>query len=164
MKRFLGFVKKEFYHIFRDPRTMLILFGIPVAQVLIFGFVVNTEIKEVKIAVLDQSKDEVTKKITSKLLSSGYFLLNKNLKNHKDIQESFQKGEIKEVIIFEPNFSKKLERENNASVQLLADASDPNMASLIVNYTSAIIKEYTSNNININKNLISITPETRMFY
>ena len=53
MKSFLGFVKKEFYHIFRDKRTMLILFGIPIVQIMIFGFVVTNELKDMHIAFLD---------------------------------------------------------------------------------------------------------------
>jgi len=64
MKRFLTFVKKEFYHIFRDKRTMLILFGIPIVQILLFGFVITNEIKNVNIAVWDMSKDHITTEIT----------------------------------------------------------------------------------------------------
>ena len=56
MKRFIGFIIKEFYHIFRDYRTLIILFGIPIAQIMIFGYVVTNEIRNVKIAVLDQSR------------------------------------------------------------------------------------------------------------
>ena len=60
MKRFIGFVKKEFFHIFRDYRTLIVLFGMPVIQVLLFGFAINTDIKDAKIAILDNSKDEMT--------------------------------------------------------------------------------------------------------
>ncbi|MGB4078785.1 MAG: ABC transporter permease, partial [Prolixibacteraceae bacterium] len=73
MKRFLGFVKKEFIHIFRDFRTLIILFGIPVVQILLFGFVVSTEIKDAGIAFLDLSKDEISRKVIHKTVSSGFF-------------------------------------------------------------------------------------------
>lgn len=79
MKRFLGFVKKEFNHIFRDYRTMLILFGMPVAQILIFGYVVSNEINDIKVAIYDKSKDNVTQEITNKIISSGFFILDRNL-------------------------------------------------------------------------------------
>jgi len=84
MNRFIAFIIKEFRHITRDYRTLIILFliilfGIPIAQILIFGFVVKSEVKDVNIAVFDKSKDAVTQRITNKLISSGYFLLNKNL-------------------------------------------------------------------------------------
>ena len=57
MKRFLGFVKKEFFHIFRDYRTLLILFGMPAVQLLLFGYVITNEITNARIAVYDLSKD-----------------------------------------------------------------------------------------------------------
>ena len=79
MKRFLGFVIKEFLHIVRDYRTLLILFGIPAVQLILFGYVITNEIKDARIAVLDQSKDEETRRITEKITSSGYFLLDRNL-------------------------------------------------------------------------------------
>ncbi len=69
MKRFMAFVKKEFLHIFRDYRTLVILFGLPVAQILIFGYAVRTDISNANIAVLDLSRDEVSTTITRKLES-----------------------------------------------------------------------------------------------
>ena len=72
MKRFIGFVKKEFYHIFRDKRSMFILFGMPIAQIMLFGFAITNEINNVKIAILDKSKDTETQKI--KLLQHTFNL------------------------------------------------------------------------------------------
>ena len=76
MRRFFGFVKKEFFHIFRDYRTMIVLFGLPVIQVLIFGYAINTDLKDAHIAILDNSKDQMTRQITQKIISSGYFIEN----------------------------------------------------------------------------------------
>ena len=78
MKQFIAFVKKEFYHIFRDRRTMLILLGMPVVQIILFGFAISTEVKNVRLAVLDPSNDVVTRKIidlVSISLSPGVFIL-----------------------------------------------------------------------------------------
>ena len=152
MKRFKGFVKKEFYHIFRDMRTMIILFAMPVAQILLFGYVITNELKDVKIGILDYSQDQVTKEVTNKLLSSGYFVLEDFIESPKEIEEIFKIGNVKEVIIFEPNFAEKLNRENIADIQIIADASDANTANLIVNYTTAIIQEYL---LKKNKSVIS---------
>ena len=91
MKQFLGFIKKEFYHIFRDPRTLLVLFGIPVAQLLIFGYVVTTEVKNISVAILDRSKDDVTREITQKIIESDYFTLTQNLQSDTQIEEVFKK-------------------------------------------------------------------------
>ncbi|MCF8389819.1 MAG: ABC transporter permease [Bacteroidales bacterium] len=144
MKRLLGFIQKEIYHIFRDYRTLLILFGIPLAQILIFGFVVTNDLRDVKIAVLDQSKDEVTTAIMDKILSSGYFILEEELSSLDQIEPAFKSGYIKEVIIFEPHFSENLEKYGRADLKIIADASDANTGNLIANYTQGIILNYIS--------------------
>ncbi len=144
MKRFLGFVIKEFYHIFRDKRTLLVLFGMPIAQMMLFGFVITSEIRNVKLAVLDYSKDNTTRRITEKLTSTGYFQLVRNLDNEAEIKEVLGAGVIREVIVFEPNFEKKLEREGTAAVHIITDASEANTANLMYSYTSGIIQDYVN--------------------
>jgi ABC-2 type transport system permease protein len=165
MNRFIGFIKKEFYHIFRDARTLIIILGIPVSQMLLFGFVVNTEIKDVKIAVYDQSKDYVTTRIINKLISSGYFQLQENLNSDHDIEAIFKKGKIKEVLVFEPDFAAKLERDGSANVQLLADASDPNIARMISMYTQNIINKFAGEERGIGPEIpMQIATSVKMYY
>ncbi|NVO01457.1 MAG: ABC transporter permease [Bacteroidetes bacterium] len=164
MKRFKGFVIKEFYHIFRDVRTMAILFGIPIVQLLLFGFVITNEIKDAKIAIFDQSKDNITQKLSQKILSSGYFLLEKNLNNYNEINQSFKEGNIKLVIVFEKDFAKHLEKERKANLQIISDASEPNTANILVNYTIAITNDFLKE-INPNAKVpLQIIPEVRMLY
>src|SRR6056297_1680084 len=124
MSRFFGFVKKEFRHIFRDFRTLLILFGMPVAQILIFGYVVTNEIKEANIAVYDKSRDAATRKLIDKIVSSDYFILSKEIRDNSEIEKTFQKGKIKEIIVFEQDFAENLTNEKSAQVQILLDATD----------------------------------------
>jgi ABC-2 type transport system permease protein len=163
MKRFQGFVIKEFYHIFRDYRTLLILFGMPAVQLLLFGYVITNEINDARIAIYDQSKDQVTQKITQKILSSGYFLLEKNLANYQEIDQSFKEGDIKMVIVFEPGFARRLQKEGEANVQIIGDASDPNAANILVNYASGIITNYLIS-LNAGQVPMQIVPEVRMQY
>jgi len=163
MKRFLAFVLKEMKHIMRDYRTLLILFGMPIAQILIFGFAITNEIKDAKIAILDFSKDNTTEEITNKILSSGYFILYKNLNSIKDIEPAFKEGIIKEIIVFEPEFGKNLHKNNFANVQLIADASDPNLANMLIGYTSSIIIEYQKD-LNQDKSPPIINTEIKMLY
>jgi ABC-2 type transport system permease protein len=164
MTQLLSFIKKEFFHIFRDPRTMLILFGIPIAQLLIFGTVIKSEIQDVHIAIHDQSKDVTTQQITNKLLSSGYFILDENLDNTSDIEAIFRKGKVKEVIVFESNFGEKLIKEGTANVQLIADASDPNTARLVISYTTGIINDYVKKMYPTLELPLQIQPEVRMYF
>jgi len=165
MKRFLGFVKKEFLHIFRDYRTLFILFGIPAAQILIFGYAVSTDIKNAGVAVLDLSKDEITQQLTDKIVSSGFFSRTENLLSYNDIDKVFRKGKTKVVIVFEENFGKYLQSEGNASMSIISDGSEPNVATMVTNYTMAIVSDFTRDlNSQVTGNTITILPEVRMFY
>ena len=165
MKRFIGFVKKEFLHIFRDYRTLIILFGIPTAQILIFGFAVSNEIKNAGVAFLDLSKDEITQKLTNKIISSGFFWETEKLVNYNDIDRIFKKGKTKAVIVFEDNFGQKLKKEGTATVNIVADGSEPNVATLVTNYSMAIVNDF---NMDLNRlglsDVMLIQPEVRMFY
>jgi ABC-2 type transport system permease protein len=164
MKQFLGFVRKEFYHIFRDYRTLLILFGMPVVQLLIFGFALTNDIKNARIAILDYSKDNITRKLTQKILSSGYFILAENLDNEAGIEAAFKQGNIKQVLIFESGFAEKIERDGTASLQILADASDPNVAKILTNYTTAIVSDFQKELLADKKLPIEVKTEVKMLY
>ena len=164
MKRFIGFIKKEFYHIFRDKRTLFILFGMPIVQILLFGFAITNEINNVDIAVLDKSKDATTQEIIHKIASSKYFSLKQMINNEADIETIFKKGNVKAVVVFEKDFSKKLTKENKATVQIITDATDPNTASTISNFVSSILQKYQQE-INVTTSTpYQIEPTTRMAY
>lgn len=165
MKRFLGFVKKEFLHIFRDYRTLFILFGIPAAQILIFGFAVSMDIRNSGIAFLDLSKDDITVSLTNKILSSGFFKKTEDLLNYNEIDKVFKKGNTKAVIIFEDNYGEKLISEGKASLNIIADGSDPNTATLVTNYVMAIVNDFTAEQAGSSLNSpLMIKPEVKMFY
>ena len=163
-KQFFAFVKKEFFHIWRDKRTMFILLGMPVVQIVIFGFALTNEVKNAKIAVLDNAKDAATTSLIAEFGASHYFGLEKDLTNYKQVEEEFKKGNIKLAIIFPQHFKEDLEHFNKAQVQLIADASDPNVANTLTNYASAIIIDYQNRITNNRKLPYTITTEMRMLY
>lgn len=164
MKRFLGFVRKEFYHIFRDKRSLFILFGMPIAQILLFGFAITNEIKNVDVAILDQSNDMTTEEIIHKIQASDYFTIRQMLRNEKEIGQAFKKGFIKAVINFEKDFSKNLVNEDRASIQILTDATDPNIANSITNYINSILLSYQQEQNRAIDIDYQIQPEVRMVY
>ena len=164
MKRFIGFIKKEFYHIFRDRRSLFILFGMPIAQILLFGFAITNEINNVDIAILDHSKDATTEEIINKIAASEYFSIKQIIEKESDIESIFKKGKVKAVLNFEKDFSKNLIRENKATIQIITDATDPNTANTITNFVGAIIQKYQKG---LNKDVsvaYQIIPESRMVY
>ncbi len=165
MNSFKGFVVKEFKQIFRDKRTLVVLFGMPVIMLILFGFALRNEVNNAKIAVLDLSKDEVTRELIQKLASSEAFELNAYLHNYGEVEEVFKSDEIKEVVVFEKGFAQKLMREGIANVQVITDATDPNLANIVQSYTGAIIRDYTQE-LNYQGTTIQqgIQPEIKMMY
>ena len=164
MHNLKNFIKKEFKHIFRDKRSLIILFGMPIVQVLLFGFVISSDIKDAGIAFLDMSNDNTTKQIKAKLLSSGFFVFKEELYSENEIEKIFKSGKVKEVVIFEKDFAKKLNSTNNANIQVITDASDANTANLLVVYTSKIINNF-ANELNQNISIPNkIEIKERMLY
>lgn len=163
MNRFIAFVRKEFMHLLRDYRTVLIIFGIPVVQLLLFGHVISTEIRDARIGILNLSRDELSLKLENKLLASGYFALEKDIQAVSQIEKLFKKGKIKEVIIIEDQFGQNLVREGRARIQVITDASDPNTAGIISNYTRSVINQFVSEE-SATSSAPLIDVEHRMFY
>ncbi|MFZ2285840.1 MAG: ABC transporter permease [Bacteroidales bacterium] len=165
MKRFMAFVKKEFLHIFRDYRTLIILFGIPAAQILIFGYAVRTDLTNAGIAVLDNARDEVSTRLARKLEASEFFGIKYYLNSYGEIDPAFKMGKIKAAIVFPEDLAATLAREGNATVSIIADGSEPNTANLVTVYTTAIINDYSSGlSPQTPQKIPVIRPEVRMYF
>ena len=164
MKQLLTFIKKEFRHILRDYRSMLVLLGLPIVQLLIFGFAITNETRNSSIAILDNAKDEATQKIITKFESSRYFDIDRTLSTNDQIETAFKTGKIKLAMVFQSNFLNELSHAYKAQIQLIADATDPNQATTLVNYASSIIMDYQSELNKLNNLPYTIKTETRMLY
>lgn len=164
MNQFISFIKKEFLHIWRDKKTMFILLGMPVVQIIIFGFALTNEVKNAKIAILDYSKDAATTSLIQQLNASRYFEIQQELYSYTDIEPAFRSGKIKMAVVFPAHFAEDLQHLNKAQVQIVADASDPNVAGTLTNYANAIIMDYQKR-ITQNRQLpYTINPVIRMLY
>lgn len=141
MKQFLSFVRKEFYHIFRDKRTMLMMLAMPVVLVVLFGFAITTEIKRVPVAVLDQSKDEATRRIIQHIEASEYFDLYGMVESKEQGEALFRKGKVRMIIVFPPQFNESMVHNKQVQMQLIADATDPNEATSLTQYVQAIVSD-----------------------
>ena len=164
MKQLIIFIKKEFHHILRDTRSMLVLIGLPIVQLLIFGFAITTEVRNANIAILDYSKDEVTQKIINKIESSKYFDIERTISQNTQIEKAFKTGKIKLAIVFQQNFQNDLAHSNKAQLQIISDATDPNQATTLTNYISSIVMDYQNELNQQNKLPYTINTEIRMLY
>ncbi|GHV61692.1 transport permease protein [Bacteroidia bacterium] len=169
MKQFLSFIRKEFYHIFRDTRTILILLVMPILQIILFGFAVTNEVRNANVAVLDLSKDVATTRMIAQFQASEYFTVNQ-VRSPAEIDAIFKRGKANLSMIFGSEFADNLLHTGDFSVQLLADATDPNQATTLVNYASNILAGGLSNEVatKISGGSVSpqivIRPQVQMLY
>ncbi len=162
MKQLFIFIRKEFWHVFRDKKTLLMLFGLPITQIILFGFALSNEIRDSKIVIADYSKDNITTNIINKIEASNYFDVERNLRSARELDADFKKGKVKLGIIFPANFEEDLLHTNKATVQIIADASDPNQATMVSNYVTQIINDYNLSMAAMQP--LQITAEMRMLY
>ena len=164
MKQLIAFIRKEFYHVFRDRRTLLILFGIPIAQIILFGQALSSEVKNIGIAVLDEANNTYSQEITHRLQASPYFKLKEPLFRYEQVEDQFKRGTIKAALIFPPDFGKDLYTSSGTSLQLITDGSDPNTAKTVQNYFSTMVASYQQELNPAVQLPYQITVENRMLY
>ncbi|MEZ5040740.1 MAG: ABC transporter permease [Saprospiraceae bacterium] len=163
MKVFWAFVKKEVFHILRDRRTLFILFGMPIVQILIFGYAVTNEFKGANIAVYDQAKDESSMELIHQLQASGHFQLVKHISYPDELEAAFQSSAIKMAIVIPPDFGNNLYGPEKAQVQLLMDGTEPNTAITLTQYANQIIQQYQAS-LQGTPSSLPISVENRMVY
>ena len=159
MKQFFSFVRKEFYHIFRDRRTMLILLGMPVVQIILFGFAITTEVHNCRVAVLDPSSDVTTQRLIERIEANPYFTIVKCLDNPGQLDGMFQRNEIDLALVFRNHLEADLYGGQSTAIQIQVDATDPNTSSMMVTYMQGILASAFGN-----QGPPPVQVETRLLY
>ena len=134
MKQFRSFVIKESRHILRDKRTMLILFGMPVMLMLIFGFAITNDVKNVRTVVVTSQMDHQTRAVIDRLAASEYFTVTAAVPTPKDAERLVRNQKADLAIVFSQDFASKHE-----GLQFIIDGADPNMAQQWTNYATGVI-------------------------
>ena len=147
MKEFSAFVRKEFLHIFRDTRTLLVLIGLPTALIVLFGFAISTEIRNVNVGLFSKSPDVFLSRLMEKIDQSAYFTYVADFPSETAVDEAMRRGEVDAVLMFDDDFSSKMFSEDGAEVSVVVDATNPNNASMEVMYLSGIVSEYFKDDI-----------------
>lgn len=140
MHTFISFVNKETKHILRDKRTVMILFGMPVVMMLLFGFAISTDIKNVRTVVVTASADHETQRVTDRLDASEYFTVTHHVATPAEAERLIRSRQADMAIVFAPDFAGH-RHDREAAVQLITDAADPNMAIQQSNYAMQIIQQ-----------------------
>ena len=134
MKQFISFVIKEAKHILRDKRTMLILFGMPIVLMLLFGFAITNDVKNVRTVVVTSQIDHLTQAAVERLAASEYFTIVKTVPTPKEAEWLIRSQKADLSIIFAHDFASK-----KSGVQFIVDGSDPNMAQQWTAYAQQVI-------------------------
>ena len=134
MKQFLSFVIKESKHILRDRRTMLILFGMPVMLMLLFGFAITTDVRNVRTVVVTSQMDHLTQQTVERLAQSEYFTITKAVATPKEAERLIRNQKADMAVVFGQDFASK-----KSGLQFIVDGSDPNMAQQWTNYAQQVI-------------------------
>ena len=134
MKEFISFVIKESKHIVRDRRTMLILFGMPVVLMLLFGFAITTDVRNVRTVVVTSSTDHLTQRAIDRLAASEYFTITAAVPTPADAEQLIRSQKADMAIVFGHDFA-----STRSGLQIIVDGSDPNMAQQWTAYATQVI-------------------------
>ncbi len=140
--RILSLIRKEFIHIRRDFRTLLIIFMMPVIQLFMFGYAINMEIQKIDLVVIDHSRTPASRDLVRAFQGSKYFATKLFNGRASGIEQLFQKREAQVALMIPQDFGETLARATPTIVQILIDAGDSNSAQSMRNYTEAVLQSF----------------------
>ncbi|MGC8770279.1 MAG: ABC transporter permease [Brevinematia bacterium] len=155
MKRdiIIGLIKKEFTQLFRDIRMRIVLFVPPILMLILFGYAINTDIKNVRMIAHNEDRTTESRKFIEKFTGSGYFYVIKYIENLSEVDQFFDKGKADIYIHLERNFAKKLKSGKTATIQLIVDGTDSSRSSMILASVNGILedsmKDYVKKNLSL---------------
>ncbi|MBU0573529.1 MAG: ABC transporter permease [Candidatus Margulisiibacteriota bacterium] len=143
LRRIKAIFYKEFTHLLRDKRQLALIIGLPVFLLIIFGYAVSFDVKDIKTAVFDQDKSAESRELITRFTNSGYFTLTDYLSSNDNFEKLLDGGQALVILNIPPNFSKDVINSRPADIQILVDGSDPNIANSALSYISSITESYS---------------------
>lgn len=163
MKQFISFVRKEIYHILRDKLTLTIMLALPMVLLVILGYAVSNDIKNVPFVVYDGAKSAASLQLVEKISKNKYFHLENYLPDAAAAEHAFMTGDVKLALIIPSTFDADMVRGGTA-LQVLVDASNPNEAGTLSNYMQRLVQEYVQGYLKMRGGAPIIQTEVRMRY
>ena len=155
-KSFWWFVRKETWHILRDRRTMLILFGMPVLLMLLFGFAISTDVKNVRTVIVTSQMDLQTQQVAARLAASEYFTVVQTVSTPRDAESLIRRQKADMAVVFGQDFASR-----RSGIQFIVDGADPNMAQQWTNYAANVMSDTASGTLNVR---LLYNPQMRSAY
>jgi len=137
-------VRKEFIQLFRDKKNRPLLIIAPLVQLIVFGYVVTTDVRDIRVALVDQSRTPESRRLADAIDANRTFRITHNLRHSADLDRLLLKRRVNLGIIIPPDFSAKIRRGQTANIQILADGSMSNMAAIRISYTTVLLERFNS--------------------
>ena len=163
MRSFLGFVRKETLHLLRDRQTLAILILFPVAQVLIFGFAVRTDVRDIAIAIVDPTPDVATRELRERIEASDRFHIASVAASTASLERRFREGTVRQALVLPRDVERRIGRGDSLAIQLVTDGSDPNTGGIMQGYATAIVDRWYREAVPAG-GALRIEAQTRMRY
>ena len=141
MRTILPIIRKEFLHIRRDPRTLTIIIIMPILQMMLFGYAIDMDVKEIRLGIYDQSRTPASRELVEKFTASKYFEQRETITCSSEIEDLFRTRKIKAALVVPPDFAESIKRESNTAIQILIDGSDANTGSIVLNSARQLLSE-----------------------
>lgn len=136
--RFAAIIRKEFIQMRRDRLTFAMMFGIPIIQLILFGFAINTDPKNLPVAILAADNSPFARRFVHAMENSGYFRIDRDVQTEDAAREALARGEVQFVLSIPPDFSRRLVRGERPALLVEADATDPSAVSSAVQVINEI--------------------------
>jgi len=141
--RLWAVARKEFIHIFRDPRSLAMAVAIPLLQLLLFGYALTLDVDNVPLVVWDQSESQASRELVSRFDGSRYFSLRLQARNYGEIERAIDSGQALVALVIPRDFARRIESASSAPVQLIVDGSDSNTATIAIGYAELLTQTYS---------------------
>lgn len=143
LQRIRHMMIKEFLQLLRDPRSRMIMLSFPIAELLLFGYAVTTDVKNIALAVYDQDNSVTSRELASRFLQSGYFVLAGHLASEAEMQAALDQGSARAVLHVNKGFSEDVGAGRMATIQMVVDGSISNTAGVVLSYSAQIVEVYS---------------------
>ncbi|MEJ5377319.1 MAG: ABC transporter permease [bacterium] len=143
VERIWRMVVKEFIQVFQDRRTRGVIFGTPVIQLIVFGYAVTTDVRNISLGVQDRDRTVLSRELTDRFVQSGYFHFTRLIREEREFQHLLDKGELQAVLRIPEGFQGRVDSGRSAEIQLIVDGSDSNTASIVLQYAHRIVSSFS---------------------
>ena len=160
MSALRGLLRKETYHILRDRRTLFVLVMLPIVCVVLFGYSIRTDVKDVRLAIVDPTPDATTLELRSRFDATGMFRIVAIVETDRDLEPLFQRDTAQVAISFQPEFGERLARGETVRLLVITDAAEPNTGTARQNFVTAVVQRYEAESRQ-RRGSVLIVPEAR---